>query len=446
LIFPLFIVAFWFSKKDFFWIAFFFVLAESPASFFSDWSRDALHRIPMYTFLPGLSFSILDLFVVVALLKSFLKGTREKLALKTPYALVLGYLLFSAMISVLRGGDIGTLANAIRGPFYYALLLPVFYLIKSKREAYSFIALVAPFSVFVFFSQLYLLSTGNEFINLFVPGYRGTIFIEGTGEIRAMAAGFLLVFFSFVFSLFLLNKKGSGIPRNLLLVMIGVGYLSVIFSATRIWFVVLSFVLAGYFFVSRKSASSLLRIAGVLVLMVAVLVASGVTTERSLLEGPLSRLSSGGTVMKGGISTVPTLAFRYNERLPRVLEGIGGSKNDLIFGCGFTEHYYKYYDYHVGFFNTILQFGVLGFLVFMYFFASYFLVIKRTVSRLSPSNPFRTALKVLPLAFAGMLLANFTIWYFFPMDSTISQPYFVAAFLGLTEVFIREAKKDEEKA
>jgi len=59
--------AFFFSRKDYAWFAFFFILAQGPGYFFADYSGLSLQRLPLYTFVAGMSLTPIDLFVFSAL-------------------------------------------------------------------------------------------------------------------------------------------------------------------------------------------------------------------------------------------------------------------------------------------------------------------------------------------------------------------------------------------
>jgi len=434
------LILFWISEKDYFWFAFFFVLAQEPGFFFYSFEATSLHRIPLYTFLHGMSFSALDLFMILAFFKAVLKGKRKRLKLEKPLILILIYMVFSLLIAIVYGTKITTLANILRGPFYYSLIISFSYLITKRKEAYYFIFLITPFVFFTLFSQLYLIMTKVNFISLFDSVYTRLRLIEGTQELRPTIGGVLLIFFCFIFSFFLIENKENKISKKYLYLISVIAYFSVIISATRIWFVVFSFVLFGYILISKKKISSLMKIFFGLLILIIIFVFFGMISSDFFTEGTFVRLSKIVSVVKGDFHSVPTFEYRYFVRLPRLLEGV---KKHIIFGCGFSDIYLRYRDYHVGFFNTILQFGILGFFFFLYFFMSYFILIKTTVEKLNPNNPLRTSLKTLALFFGGILLAHFTTWNFFQMSTDIKVPIFIAVFIGLTELFVREAEEEE---
>jgi hypothetical protein len=440
------IVAFWFSKRDYFWFAFFFILAQGPAWFFSDFSATAQFRLPLFSFLPHLSFSPLDFFVIVALLKAIKKGTKVKLGLERPLLIILIYMSFSFLFSAILGARLATLFTLLRGAFYYSIIISFAYLVRTRKEAYRFILSATPMLFFVLCTQIYYLLKGVFLVSLFdpgflpQPGFTGQALIEGTDQRRAIGAGFLLVFFSYIFSLFLIEHKKSGVSRKYIYLIVGASWLSLIVSATRVWFGVFLLILAGYVLTTKEKTSKLAKISLALFLLFFVLIMTNVVSLDFLFEGALPRLGQIASVAAGHFHSVGTFETRYFVRLPRVLEGL---KKHIFLGCGFSDAYLEYRDYHVGFFNTILQFGLVGFSLFLYFFIRYFGLLKATIRKLSVQNSLRGPLKTLPVFFVGILVANFTTWYFFPISTLTDIPFFVSIYIGLTELFVREAGKEE---
>jgi len=428
------------SEKNYFWFAFFFILVQGPAYFFSDFYGSSQYRLPIYSILPGLSFTPIDLFVILAFIKALLKGKKKKLMLKTPLIIILAYITISFIFTIIKDFDLQYLGPVMRGPFYYSIIISFSYLVTERKDALYFIYLVIPSIFFLFFTQLYFLITRNEFINLFYPGYRGILQMENSGQIRAIAGGDLLVLFCFVFSLFLLENHKKKLSNRYLYLISTVAYISVIISATRIWFVVFSFILFGYIFISKRRMSNLIKIFIVLAIIFTMLFLSDVISIDFLERGVGKRLAGILYVIQGKFHSVKTFEYRYFVRLPRVIEGV---KKYIIFGCGFSRKGLEYIDFHVGFFNTILQFGIIGFSLFILFIISYFKLIKTSINKIGNLNPFNIPLKILALIFSGILIANFTTWFFFPMSRNTYIPFFISIFLSLTELFIREAENEE---
>ena len=82
--FILLVFGFWYSKKDYFWFAFIFLLIEQPAGFFSGGTASDLQRLPLYTVASGVSFAFYEIFILVAFLKALVKGKKTKLFFDKP--------------------------------------------------------------------------------------------------------------------------------------------------------------------------------------------------------------------------------------------------------------------------------------------------------------------------------------------------------------------------
>ncbi len=434
------LILFWFSNKDYFWFALFFAIVQSPGMLFSGTSTAVSRGLPDFTLLPNISLTPLDLFVGLSLVKAFIKGKKVRLELRKPLLLILTYVTLSACISAITGTPLADLAADMRGVFYYTVVISFFSLIKSRKEVYSFIWFIFPFVFFIFFTQVYYIITSENFINLFVPGLRRTQFIAGSEYVRPFAFGLLLQFFAFIFAFFLIEIKKNVISERLLYVIIGVSYCSVIVSSTRIWFFLYSTFILGYLLFTKKSRTSLLKLVFVMVLLGVLLIGSGIIQREFFIDASLPRLAGLLQVARGDFESVGTFNNRLLNRFPRVWEG---AKKHLVFGAGYSDVYIQHYDVHVGFFNTILQFGILGSVFFLYFFYFYLNLIYKTVKSLNTQNSLRNSLKILGLSFFVFLLGTFTTWTFFPMDWTTNIPFFIGVFLGLTEFFIREAKTEE---
>ncbi len=440
LVFLGFLAAFWFSKKDYLWFALYFVFVLTPGYFLQSMGPLVQYRIPVYSVASGISFSATDIFVILALGKALIKGRRVRLRLEKPLLIILIYICISFVFSYIKGANVSTLANLVRGPFFYSVIISFLFLVRNRKQAYSFILLVSSFVFFILFTQLFYLVTHNEFINLFFPGFRGTVLIEGTQEIRPIMGGVLLVLFSFVYSLLLAENREVRISQKYLYLIAGTAFFSVVLSATRIWFAVFLFLILGYILISKKQLSNLAVASFAMGFFVVALLMVGIIPFE-MITGVLERLSGLAAVARGDFHSVSTFEYRYYHRLPLLMVGL---RENVLFGCGFSETYFQYRDYHVGFFNTILQFGVVGFSFFLYFFIRYFYILISKIKKISRRNPLRGSLKMLPVIFSGVLLAHFTTWYFIQFSTDTRPPFFIAIFIALTELFLRESENVEK--
>jgi len=436
-ILPLFL--FFISKKDYFWFAYFFILTQGPGYLFADFSGLSQYRLPLYTFLPSFSFTPLDFFVILAILKAIFKGKKTQLKLKKPLLLIFAYMVFSfVIISFIFGTTVDILVNNLRWIFYYTIIISFSYLVNKKDDIYHFILLIFPFVFFILFTQIYFVHTGTEFIDLFNPGFRGIALNSLTKEVRPLMGGVLIPFFSFIFAFTLLEDKNYKLSKLYLYLITILSFFSIFISATRVWFIMFLAILIGYILISRKKAKFAIAVVFIALTFVSILVNSGLISKSFLLGSAWGRLSQVFNIPKAGISSVDTGYSRYIIEFPVLFEPI---KENPFIGYGFSHIAMQHYDNDFGFLNTILMFGIVGFSLFVYFFIRYFSMIRSSLKRLNNSNPFRTSLKLLAVAWGGMLIGYFSTWDFF--SSYFYKVFFVSVLIAICEFFVRQADEEE---
>ncbi|UCG92247.1 MAG: hypothetical protein JSV97_00635 [candidate division WOR-3 bacterium] len=436
------LLLFFFLKKDYFWFAFFFIVAQGPGNFFADFSGTSLYRLPLYTFVAGFSFTPLDLFVILAFIKALTKGRKIRLHLEKPLFVLLLYMIFVFFVtSFLSGTTIEILAWNIRWLFYYSIIISFLYLVNRKLEIYQFSLLIFPVVFFILFTQIYYLLNGYEIINLFNPDFRGVTLNTVTGALRPLSSGTLIVFFSFIFSIFLLLDKNYQQSKLYLYLVMVTAFLSVFLSATRLWFVIFSFILVGYIMVTKKKFLSTLGIVSVGFLVVSTLIYSGIIPPDMLFQNPWLRVQQVFNVARGDIYSVESAMNRLVNQLPIMMKII---KQNPFIGYGFSNITMIYYDSDLGFFNTILMLGMLGLGFFIYFFIKYFELIAASIKKIRDSNTFKIQLKVMTILWVGILIGYFSTWDFFTMY--FHKIFFVSILIALTEFFISQAEAEEVRS
>jgi len=323
----------------------------------------------------------------------------------------------------------------LRWLFYYSIIISFSYLVTKKDEVYHFILLVFPFVFFILFTQIYYIRASNEFINLFDPGFRGIVLNTVTGELRPDIGGVLLVFFSFIFALFLLQNKDFRLSKVYLYLIITTSFFSIFISATRLWSVIFSFILMGYVLVSKRKILSVVGIAGSLFVILSVLSCLGLTPSDLLLGSAWKRVSQVSYIAKGNIYIVDTARSRFFDQLPIILEQI---KQNPLTGYGVSEITMEYCNNNLGFVNTILMFGIFGLSLFIYFFIKYFSMISTSIKRFD-NNPFKNSLKIMAIVWVGILIGYFSTWDFFTYY--FYKTFFISILIAITEFFIREAEE-----
>jgi hypothetical protein len=429
------LLAFLNSKRDYIWFAFFFILAQGPGYFFVETSMESQYRLPFYTVGP-FSFYVTDLFVILALAKSILKGKRIHLKSQGPLCVALAYISLSVATSFVFGTSTRLLASNLRWVFYYSVIISFMYLNDQRDYIRRFMFLIFPIVFFILFTQIYCLTAQSELIQHFNPDFRNILFDE-FGEIRPIMGGELLVFGSLIFSLCLLDKTNSRATRGYLYVVIIVSFISVFISATRVWFIIFSFTLGSYIVMSRKKVFSVIGVTFFCFLSLFILSYFGVVEWEFASGASWKRLGGVFDVVRGDILRVESARDRVFKDVPRIAEVIMDSP---LIGYGFSEVSATNYINDLGFFNTILMFGIFGFMILNGLFYKLFKEIKSALNWIGKDNPARIPVLVMGISWCGILIGYFSTWDFF--SCYFGRIFFVGVVIAMTEIFVREAENE----
>lgn len=430
------IALFWRSKKDYFWFAFFFIIINTPGYLFFESSSVALKRLPIYNVLPGVSFSVIDLFILSSLAKAFYYkiGIHKTFTVSRSVKFLLFYLVLVTLpMTIIIGNEESSFLNNFRPYFYYSMAISFFMLISKPEDLYKMGYVMIPFLFFTLFDQLFLLTSGKLFISIVNPEtIRYIVKNTVTGGARAYFSGFLLVFYCFLFGLQLrMNRKYE--------LLSGIGYLIIIMafttfilSATRSYLMIPLVSLLGYLLYSRQAAPDLVKLSLATVIFAVIFFSLNLISWESFMKGIWPRFEAFFTVIFGGgdLQKFDTVESRLETDLPELLEGISKSP---ILGVGYSDLFRKYINDDLGFLNTILIFGGVGFLFFVNFFVFFLKSLNKWSSSKFADTDNKVVLKSVIMIFFGILLGYATTYDLFTVMQT-ERIFFVAMILGSAEV------------
>jgi hypothetical protein len=425
------LVAAWFSRRNYFWMAFFFIILESPGYFFE--YAETSH-LPFIKILPGVSLTPIDCFILLMLAKLIMQGKRIKLKLKTPLALLFLNFIFAFFLgAIFFQSSSGTSITFIRPTIYMAWILVFTGFIESKEDMHNFFKLLLPMAFFIVFTQIYFLSKSREFINVFDPQARAALELNSlTGEIRAPMGGVLALFLIYIYALVAFNFKEQIISKWYLTVIISLCMLSAILSATRSWFGIFLFILISIYY---KQIAKMWKMGLLIMLTIFILfslVRLGVFSKEYLKESLWGRLSQVFIFASGKGGQIDSYESRQIQS-GKIFDVI---KEQLFFGYGFSDISVRYHNNNLGFLNTILISGIFGQAIIIFLAYSYFKMIFSALKKIPPNSSYRPALRVLPISFSGILIFYFIDWDFFSF-LYFEKVAFMMVFFGMSEVFIR---------
>lgn len=435
---------FWRSKHNYFWFAFFFILINTPANLFFETSAMAARRLPLYSFLPGLSFSVFDLFILLGIAKVyyFKKYLGKSFTVSHSAKFLLFYVfLVSIPISFIIGfeGSLTGFFNNFRPYFYYTLVIPFFFLIDEPGDIYKLGYLTVPYVLVTLFDQLYLLTTGNMLATLVNPETaRFVVTNTITGGARAYFTGYLLLFYAFYFGLQLRMNRKYEVVSGFGYIVIILTFTAFILSATRSYLMMPLMALLGYLLYSKKAAPDLIKLSLVTLVFALIFFSLNLISWESFIKGIWPRFEAFFTVIFGGgdLQKFDTVGSRLETDLPELWEAIQYSP---LVGAGFSGWFRKYINDDLGFLNSVLILGWVGFAFLLNFLIFFLKDVSRWAAKKYADKDSRVILKSVAIIFFGVLLGYATTYDFFTVMQ-VERIYFISVLIGSAEVATQNIK------
>ena len=399
------------SKKDYFWFAYFFILISAPASLFINRTQAALFRLPFYTIMSGFSFTPMDLFLFISIFKAIKTNVKIKFLLNKPLEFFLFYtIVISIPVSFLLGTQLKPFINTMRSFFFYGIIFSYLRLVRDKEDILKFGYLMVPSTILIIFDQLYVINMGSRFISLLDSSMLG-VFVKNsmTGDIRAVVQGILIVFYTLIFGFQISDNKKYEIFPGFSKIAIFLPIASFFLSATRSWMIIGFIAIAGYVVLSAQGIKFAIQMALVGTLLIIGLFSSGFI-EQEFVDGISERYFELGSIASSGNLKQGTFADRIENDIPHVMKGVAYSP---ILGVGMSRYMKKFYSNDVGFINTLLIYGIIGFPVFLFFLFRYLFLLNKHRMKKKYDQTERNILISLILGLSGILAGYFFTWDFF---------------------------------
>jgi len=364
--FLIFLPFIWLTKRDYFWLAFFFILMENPGGLFSGGLRNDPLRLPLYTVLPNISVSIQEIYFIVVFIKFSLRENSKlyDFLYQKEIKWLTSIFLFLVIFSLIYGVNFVNFKKILRLTISLSLAYSVINILISENGFIRFIKLILPFTFITLLIQIYSLYHGKALATLVKPNVSNIQGIYGTENDILQRPIELphVIFITFTASLFLLFYKKHKFKIGYLWFINIFSFISIFLSGTRIWFI--AFCVA-YIFVLLIILKNFKRhfLSLIIVTFLILLLINKINIINNQIKDAWNRITTIEKIIKGDITAGGTVS-RYTQRAPRVMKGFYSSS--IIFGAGFSNHFYEYADGHVGYHNILLNAGIFGFLLFFY--------------------------------------------------------------------------------
>lgn len=351
------------SKRDYFWIGFFYFLSNEPAYLF--WSSKEQSFIPDLRILSGITITIFDLYLVGLLVKAI---GWPRVQTKAHFSSLLKYMLFYILFVTLPVSFIEFNSNVflreIRFLFYYSLIFSMSRLIVSPDQLFRMLLICIPALFIIAFDQFYTYINGQVWIAQLNPWFRDfralNIF---SGTTRAVAGGLQVGYAGLLLAgLFQVQKAKLNwrLSSNWIL-----GLVALVFflSITRNLIVFLGLFL-GVMSVFYRQGIMRYILAGALFLVLLFGAISIGFLQSDFIETTMARLGVLGGLASGNIEQSDTFQSRLDNEFVDVQNAWLTSP---LLGTGLTAAFQNGYSTDVGFLNTLMLFGVFGSLIFLIF-------------------------------------------------------------------------------
>jgi hypothetical protein len=439
--FTLLLFLFYRSNNNYFWFVLIFVLTDPPGGFFP--GGDLNYGLPMFRFPAYVTFQ--ELFIYVAFIKALSNGRHYTFIYKKPVVLLSVYLIFLFAFTFLIGTSTYTLLKTIKWLLPWSLLYSIPRLINKKEEWDNFFSLLFPFVIIGLVAQIVQLLIGQPVANIF-----GTNFEPVSGEVSRSLGQFDISQYDvsvarplsspyvnlicYIGSMFFLSSSKKVFSEKYLYMILIFAYFSILLTATRGWILAYSFVLIIYSVLINKRSRFFLRLGLPLILIGSIIYFSPII--QSQLIGVTNRMATLGLMVKGDITAGGTVK-RINEYTPALLNIFYKSP---ILGWGFSDVFWSNKNGHAGQANLLMNVGIVGFLLFIYFWFKLITVPYKINARLKRLNPYKNSLLVLIIGFLiFFILHNTSGQQFQYLIGSYGSSFGQIIFYGLSDFCLRNA-------
>lgn len=428
------LVAYFRSKDEPFWMAFFLVMSDGFLGFFG------LYKT-MIAVVPGLpEAEVGQIYIWLTLIKAgsrqipyrpFYNGFLKILLIYICFLLVQGYVIGVEM-------EINVQFRLIKwiAPLFLLYSIPrLFTRIEQYRDFFLYLFCIA-FSALG--AQVFTIMNAQspaQYMGVVKKAWFAIKVKEGKTYRGLYNEGILLIsFFGALF--FLAFRPGKYFPVWLCFAVIMANFASVFLSATRGWVICFTFSLFfSLLFVLKLSAKRLAMI-GVL-LLIFMFGAQSLPIIGVQIKNAIERLMTIGKLAEGDETAGGSL-IRLSVRGPRVMKVWAESP---LTGWGFSKRFMEADDFHVGNQNILMHSGIIGYallhLFFLYFVTTLFF---RSMNQ-PRGSPYKSALLFFCIFFPAWFMLHSSSQQFFSYYQFVVGGIIQAVFFSMGALMYEDSEE-----
>jgi hypothetical protein len=402
------LLLFYKSKENYFWFAFFLFLVDPPGGFFP--IDDYNYGLAMYNILPGTGRLIYfqELFIFTALFKAMKLGIRPRFLFKKPLALLGVYLLLLFLASFLFGMTPFRMFNTIRNIIPWSLLFSILVLMPHHEDWQKFFRIIFILLGISVATQIFsILLTrppavflGIDFQPVMDYGPREYSDLAGDPSLLRPISSPHVSLLALMGAMFYILFKGRTFSKTWLFIIIFLALFSIVVTATRGWIIAYFLMLFLFGILGGRNMKRFIQFFLVMGAVSFLFLLSPLISKH--IRNSFIRVETVEEITKGDLTAGGTDTRLYSYS-PKVLAKFYESP---IIGWGFSNEFADNTNGHVGNQALLLNVGIIGFLLFIYFWYSICRIPIKTSYYLPPENPFKSSLFVIPIIFLGYFIIH----------------------------------------
>jgi len=395
------LIAFWRSKRDYFWLAFVFVIQNFPGALFSRYTGDIQNTFSLLPTSPVGTLYFWMVFVMVAFAKALRRKAPYKLVVSENVKILAGYFL---ILIIAFGIYKWTAVTRTLLPWLFLFILPR--LLQREDDFHRFFHLLFSFLFFVIATQIFQILYKVPLAKFF-GGYNIVRVVDELEGVVRPGDGIFISYLSLFGSLYFLTYKKKIYRTNYLLIISGLSVFSIFITATRSWMISALFITGSYFFFIAHQKSNIIRKLSIPFILV-VFIIQFVPVVGQQVDLALQRYETIQYLLKGDPTAGGTLK-RLDVRRPRVLAKFYESP---IVGWGYGNEARNYSDGHVGNENLLMHTGIFGYSLWLLLWFAFILKMKLLNNNLSNKNPYKNVPILFIIMLVGILIINASAQWF----------------------------------
>ncbi|MCB9305444.1 MAG: hypothetical protein H6565_02500 [Lewinellaceae bacterium] len=430
------LVAYFRSKDEGFWLAYFLVLSDGFFGFFGMYSA-MLEAIPG---LPGVEVG--QIYIILG----FVKAAKLPKTYKPFYQDILIILLIYLIFLLVQGYAIGVsfelnvqfrLIKWMVPLFLFYSLPRLFTRVEQYRDVFLYLF---PVAIVALGAQIFTITTSHSPMQNFGVQAKAKFAIKVTKEktYRGLYNESILLITTFGALLFLALRPGKYFKSWYCFAVVLANFASVFLSATRGWVICFSFAtIMSMLFVLKMSFNRIMSI--MLIGLIFLFGAQSLPVIGIQIENAVKRLLTLEKLAEGDMSAGGTL-IRLNTRGPRVMKKFEESP---LTGFGFSNEFMHADDFHVGNQNILLHSGIIGYALLHFFFLYFMFKMFARSLDLPPEHSYKGALRYFCIFFPAWFMLHSSSQQFFSYYQTVQGGLIFALFFCSGALLYEKSRHEE---